>query len=208
MDGNCVWLRCILLLWHLSIYYHNNYNSIPSLTLKVLLRKACRAVRYRLICPPPPTLPTSRKIQELETLQTMQQRVWTASGSPNTPTLAQTHNSNGSGQEAQGQRLFPSCILRRMKGNWKYFLGLYSGQGLGIISISGRSSSRPHFKFPRGNITSNYKNVSTIWHSYGQLCTSRSSFYCSKCKKTQLCFSPSWSNFHLRMVEHQCSLVF
>jgi hypothetical protein len=35
--------------------------------------------------------------------------------------------SGKSGQEVKGQRLVPSLRLRRMKGNRKCFLGLYSG---------------------------------------------------------------------------------
>ena len=173
----------MLLLWHLNIYYHNNCNSIPSLTLKVLLRKARRAARGRLIHPPPSTLPTGNTVQELQSLQTMQQGVQTASGPPNTPTLTQTHNSNRVGQEAPGpkavSKLYPSKNERKLK----IFPTVVLGQGLGIISIRGCSSSRPHFKFSRGNVESNYENRSTIWHSCDHLYTSKSSFYCSKHQK-------------------------
>lgn len=121
MGGNYVWLRCMLLLWHLCIYY-NNYNSTLSLTLKVVLRKSGGAARLRRISPRPPTRtrphPTCRPEELGPSLNNGARCVGplglTSHSHPH------SHDPNRSRQEAREQRPFPSCILRRMEGNRKF----------------------------------------------------------------------------------------
>lgn len=160
MGGNYVWLRCMLLLWHLCIYY-NNYNSTLSLTLKVVLRKSGGAARLRRISPRPPTrtrpVPTPHADRRSwDPLWTMEQGVWDPWGSPRTPTLTHTIPT-GRDRKRGSKGRFQAVSL----GEWKEtenFLGLYLGQGLDIITLSDCSSSRPHFKFPIGNVARNYEN--------------------------------------------------
>lgn len=71
-----------------------------------------------------------------------------------------------------------------MEGNRKYFLGLYLGQDLGLITVQDSSSPRPHFKFPMGNTCKQLRECLTIWHWSDHLCISKSSSYCSKLKNT------------------------
>ena len=173
----------MLLLWHLSIYYQNSYNSTPSLTLKVLLRKVRQAARGRLIHPPPPRLPTRKHspgaAKSANNAARCADRLGpTEHSHPHSNTQLQPVGTGSSGPKAVS-KLYPSKNERKLK----IFPRVVLGQGLGIICIRGCSSSRPHFKFSRGNVESNYENGSTIWHSCDHLYTSKSSFYCSKHKK-------------------------
>lgn len=161
MGGNCVWLRCMLLLWHLRIY-HNNYNSTGSLTLKVILRKSGGAARQGLISPRPPTrtcpAPTpDADPRSWEPLGTMEQGVGDPQGSPHTPTLTLTVPT-GWDRKHRSKGRFQAASLGEGK-EIENFLGLYLGQSLDIITLGDCSSSRPHCKFPIGNVARNYENV-------------------------------------------------
>lgn len=128
----------------------------------MLLSKARQAARHRLVSLPTHTHPhhnPRRRSKELETAPATSKVCGTPRAPFATPPSFQ-HSSDRSRQEVRGQRLFPSCILRRMEGNGKYFLGLYLGPGLGILSIDGCSSSRPRFKFSIGNAANNYEKFS------------------------------------------------
>lgn len=160
MGGNCVWLCRMLLLWHLCIYY-NNYNSPLSLPLKVVLRKSGGAARHGLISPRPPTCHPPRphprcRPKELGPSSNNGARCVGPRGSLHTPTLTHTV-STGRDRKHRRQGRFQAAS----SGEWKEtenFLGLYLGQGLDIIALGDCSSSRPHFKFPIGNVARNYEN--------------------------------------------------
>lgn len=159
MGGNRVCLRWLLPLRHLSMYYDNNYYSIPSLILKELLRKARQAARHRPIHPPlpPPTAPA----RSWRPPPTMEPGCGGPPGSLPTATFPHTHDSDGSGQEAQGKGCFQAVSL----GEWKETENISSGctggrQGLAVTGLDGCSSSRPRFKFSRGNAACDSEKVS------------------------------------------------